>query len=43
MPNSAGVYRVLVAVPAGVTPGQVPVVLTVAGQTSPATATLAIR
>jgi uncharacterized protein (TIGR03437 family) len=43
-PYLAGEYRVVVAVPAGVTLGdQVPVVLTVGNQASPATATMAIR
>ncbi len=41
-PNMAGVYRVLAAVPSGVTPGDVPVILTVAGQNSPVTATMAV-
>jgi uncharacterized protein (TIGR03437 family) len=43
-PNNAGKYQVVVVVPAGVPPSdQVPVVLTVANQPSPATATMAVH
>ena len=43
LPNNAGVYQVKVAVPDGVTGDQLPVILTVANQNSPATATMAVH
>ena len=43
IPNRVGVYGVQVVVPAGLSPGDQPVVLTVAGQSSPPTATMAVQ
>jgi uncharacterized protein (TIGR03437 family) len=42
-PTFAGLYQINFTVPSGLTPGNVPIVLTIGGVPSPAGATLAVQ